>query len=229
TAPHFKIHLARTRRDLTRFLENLRDLRAPVIAQPFRSLPNLLVHGVRSSAGEVRALQAFLVYRKYLGVSLSLRPVTCPPDLARRCADFVAAADVTGCFHFEFLQSPVGDGSSYFLEINPRFGGSTDKVARLGFDEPRLTLEAFGCLPAAKSLPRACLDASVVNKRAVLSHLRNSLRGRCTEFDYPHHGPIIDALHSLYELLFVRDALFSLADVRGTLWSYRPKQRAKRR
>lgn len=223
TVPNFKIHLARSPRELTQFLAHLEGVRAPIIAQPFRSLPNLLVHGVRSSAGAIVALQSFLVYRKFLGVSLSLRPVTCPPDVARRCAEFAAVAGVTGCFHFEFLQSPAGD--SYFLEINTRFGGSTDKVARLGFDEPRLTLEALGCLPDETSISSACLDAAVVNKRAVLSHLRNSLAGRCTEFDYPHQGRIVDSLRSLYELVFLRDSLFSMADIRGTLWSYRPKNR----
>jgi hypothetical protein len=225
-SPPFKVQLVRSPRGFARFFSGVQRLRAPVIAQPFLPLPNLLVHGVRATSGEILALQSFLVYRKFLGVSLSLRPVACPPDLARRCAEFAAAADVTGCFHFEFLGSTDGAGDAYYLEINTRFGGTTDKVTRLGFDEPRLTLEAFGCLPADKSPPRECLNAPVASKRAVLIHLRNAIAGRCTELDYPNHGRILDSFQSLYELFFVRDSLFSLADLRGTLCSYRLKHRA---
>jgi hypothetical protein len=120
-------------------------------------------------------------------------------------------------FNGDGRRRPRGGPNCGNLGVRLRGGGA-------GFQ----TLEALGCLPDENPVSPACLDAAVVNKRAVLSHLRNSLVGRCNEFDYPHHGRIADALHSLYELFFLRDSLFSMADLRGTLWSYRPKNSIRR-
>src|SRR5437879_1377017 len=43
--------------------------------------------------------------------------------------EFATRADIQGCYHLEFLFSPP-DSRAYFLELNVRLGGTTDKVVR---------------------------------------------------------------------------------------------------
>ena len=68
---------------------------------------------------------------------------------------------------------------AYYLEINARLGGTTDKVTRLGFDEPGLLLAAFGLLPMQTGTSFAALSGrTAVNKLKVLQHLEWALRGK---------------------------------------------------
>src|SRR5205823_1167962 len=138
-APDFKVRLARSPAELRDFLAGLPPHEHAVVAQPFLPWPNLLVHGARAETGELLALRAYLVYRKFEGLALSLRGVETPPHVAACCRDFADAAGLVGCFHFDLLYCPA-DGRTYYLEVNARLGGTTDKVARLGYDEAALTL-----------------------------------------------------------------------------------------
>jgi len=98
--PEFKVVLARSPEDLRSFLQGIQFLERPVIAQPLRILPNLVVHGARSESGEILALQPFLVRRKFQMVSLSIRRPDFPPGVEKCCRDFIQAAGLTGCFHY---------------------------------------------------------------------------------------------------------------------------------
>ncbi|MDX1981374.1 MAG: hypothetical protein SFV51_13985, partial [Bryobacteraceae bacterium] len=49
-----------------------------LIAQPLRVLPNLIIHGASREDGEVISLAAFLVDRKFEGVTLRMRPMAMP-------------------------------------------------------------------------------------------------------------------------------------------------------
>jgi hypothetical protein len=192
-------------------------LSEPMSAQPFRALPNLLVHGVRSEQGGLLAMEPFLVRRKFQGVSLTVEHVALTGGKLRTlCSDFVTAAGITGPFHFEFLFSPE-DETAYFLEINVRLGGTTDKVVQLGFDEPHLTLAAYGLVPAVQALPPRNTGRVAVNKRTLFKHAGRALQGALGPLDYPPVGRWTHVWLSARDLLRGRDSIFDLHDLRGSL------------
>jgi len=194
--------------------------RAPVcgtlIAQPKLSLPNLVVHGARSEAGEILAMKAFLVPRKFEGVTLTIMPTEFPVGLERCCRDFVERSEITGCFHFELLLSSR-DNRAWFLEINTRLGGTTDKVRALGFDEPLYLLQAYGMAPAAPD-PLTLKRGLAANRRALIRHALWAIAGRLTELDYPEGTRIRQAARSARDFLLARDSVFDWSDLRGVLW-----------
>jgi hypothetical protein len=216
--PTFKVKVIRSPGDLEAFVKGVRVGEHPLVVQPFRDLPNLLVHGVRSDSCRMLALRPFLVYRKFEGVSLSIKPTPFPPGVEQACRDFADASDIHGCFHFELLLSPAEE-KAYYLEVNTRLGGTTDKVARLGFDEAMLTLQAFGLFaPGGGEAP--CRGGRVVNKRAILKHILWAARGRLSELDYPPVGSAGHLWRSCLELVTARDSVFDWRDVRGSVWFY---------
>ena len=218
--PEFKVVLARSPEDLRSFLQGIQSLERPVIAQPLRILPNLVVHGARSESGEILALQPFLVRRKFQMVSLSIRRADFPPGVEKCCRDFIQAAGLTGCFHFELLLSPLED-RAYYLEINTRFGGTTDKVTRLGFDEPGLSLAAFGLPMQTGTSFAAPRGRTAVNKAKVLHHIVWALQGKLSELDYPAVSRVGHVGRSLLDLLAAEDSIFDCRDLRGSLCYYR--------
>jgi hypothetical protein len=186
-----------------------------VIAQPFRHLPNLVVHGARSVSGELLALEGFLVPRKFEGVTLSIRRFSLPERIASQCRAFSHEAGLVGCYHFELLWDETTE-QAYYLEVNVRLGGTTEKVLRRGYDEPALLMKSFG-LPVGVPNVHSNDLRPVANKRALIKHVWYALRGRLTELDYP---PVSRAHHlaaSLGQLLTVQDSVFDWSDLRGTI------------
>src|SRR5439155_23157230 len=108
---------------------------------------------------------------------------------------------------------------AYFLEINTRLGGTTDKVARLGYDEPLLSLQAFGLIGPKRAEPASCARP-VVNKRAILKHMIQAARGRLSALDYPPVSPVRHLWRSSLELVTARDSVLDLRDIRGSMWFY---------
>lgn len=188
----------------------------PLIAQPMVSLPNLIVHGARSENGDMLALHAFLVPRKFEAVTLTIKPLQFPSELEKGCRDFVAQAGITGCFHFEFLYSP-SQRKAWFLEINVRLGGTTDKVTALGFDETVYLLQAYGvidAIPAKPSLGRRI----AANKRSLLKHAVRAATGQLSEVDYPPGPRYLQVIRSLRDFLLAKDSIFDWRDWRGAFW-----------
>ena len=217
-SPEFKVIYAGSPEVLHSFLQDIQILRGPVIAQPLRILPNLVVHGARSEAGEILALQPFLVRRKFEGVTLSIRRADFPPGVEKCCRDFIQAAGLTGCFHFELLLS-LREDRAYYLEINARLGGTTDKVTRLGFDEPGLLLAAFGLLPMQTGTSFVALRGrTAVNKLKVLEHIVRALQGKLSVLDYPWVSRVGHVGRSLLDLIAAEDSIFDWRDMRGSLW-----------
>jgi biotin carboxylase len=216
--PTFKVRLAQSVAELESLVGGLRAVRDPLIVQPFRDLPNLVVHGVRSEGGHIIALRPFLVYRKFEGVTLSIKRTQFPPGVEEACRRFADAAGIIGCFHYELLLS-ASENRAYFLEINTRLGGTTDKVARLGYDEPLLSLQAFGLVGATRAEPEAW-TGPVVNKRALIKHMCYALRGRLSDLDHPPVGRFGHLWRSSLELLLARDSVLDWRDIRGSLWFY---------
>ncbi|MBV8316215.1 MAG: hypothetical protein JOZ53_14840, partial [Planctomycetaceae bacterium] len=219
-SPEFKVIYAGSPEVLHSFLQDIQILRGPVIVQPLRILPNLVVHGARSESEEILALQPFLVPRKFEGVTLSMRRADFPPGVEKCCRDFIQAAGLTGCFHYELLLSTRED-RAYYLEINARLGGTTDKVTRLGFDEPGLLLAAFGLPTQTGTSFAAPRGRTAVNKLMVLKHIEWALQGKLSELDYPAVSRVGHVGLSLLDLIAAEDSIFDCRDLRGSLCYYR--------
>jgi hypothetical protein len=138
-------------------------------------------------------------------------------NIARCCRKFANEAGITGPFHFDLLYSPEA-GSFYYLEINARLGGTTGKVVRLGFDEPLLTLLAYGFQVPVRPY-RAPGDRPVTDRKWALKHMASAARGRLSPVDYPVSGRIRHLLLSLRTLLWDKDSIVCKRDLRGT-WLY---------
>jgi hypothetical protein len=211
-----KALLVRSADELRETIRGYQPGRAPLLGQAYKPLPNVVVHGVRSVGGDIIATRCYLVARKFQGVSLTVEPCSFPRGLEARCREFVERAEITGCYHFEFLLSPE-DNCPYFLEVNVRLGGTTDKVYRTGFDEPSLLLECYG-IPSepAVALP-IHRRRRVVNKRTLLKHIVWAAEGKLTELDYPAVGRWTHIAYSCRDLLFAQDSVFDWRDVPGSI------------
>jgi hypothetical protein len=215
--PTFKVEVLRTPSELNAFLGRRTWGREPLLVQPFLPLPTVVIHGVRSESGELLALEAFIAPMKSQGITLELRPLRMDENVALCCRKFANEVGITGPFHFELLYS-TETGSFYYLEINVRLGGTTDKVFRLGFDEPLLTLSAYG-FEAPLRRYRAPGDRPVTNRKSVLKHMVSVARGRLSPVDYPVASPFRHLLLSLRALLWDKDSIAYRRDLRGT-WLY---------
>ncbi len=216
--PQFKAEVLQSPSGLTAFLESRTWGPGPLLVQSFLPLPTVMIHGVRSESGELLALEGFIAPMRFEALTLELRPLAIDAKIAECCRNFVEELEITGPFHFDLLYS-AEKNLFHYLEINPRLGGTTDKVFRLGLDEPLLALEAYGFdvqVPAY----RAPGGRSVVNRRSVLKHMFRVAQGRLSPLDYPLAGRFRHLLLSLLCLLWAKDSIASARDLRGTWWLY---------
>ena len=216
--PTFKVEVMRTPTELQAFLAPRTWGPGPLLVQPFLPVPTVVIHGVRSDSGEMIALEAFIASTKFEGVTLELQPFPMDADLALCCRRFAGETGITGPFHFELLYS-AEKRTFYYLEVNVRLGGTTDKVFKLGFDEPLLALAAYGFDVQVRPY-HARGGRSVVNRRAVLKHLVSVIKGRLSPLDYPVAGRPRHLLLSLRSLLWAGDSVASLRDLQGTWFFY---------
>lgn len=214
--PLFKVMMARSREELLPYVRDLWSIRSEVIAQPFRMLPNMVVHCASREDGELLHSAAFLVDRKFEGLALRIRPMPMPAHFEEKLSRFSRTAGLAGCYHFDFLYSPE-ERLPYFLEVNARFGGTTDKVLWLGIDEPANCLAAYGLEAPRPARKYPSRYAAVANKRSTLKHLLTVLRRAPEPWDYPQESRVRSALHSLGDLLLVKDSVFDWRDLRGSL------------
>ena len=216
--PPFKAEVLQSPSMLESFLEGRTWGPGPLLVQSFLPLPTVVIHGVRSELGELLVLESFIATMRFQAITLELRPFPLDAKIAEYCRKFVNKVGLTGPFHFELLYS-VETNTFHFLDINPRLGGTTDKVLRLGFDEPLWTLAAYGFDVRARRY-RAPEGQSVVNRRSVLKHMFWVTRGRLSLLDYPLVGPFRHLLLSLLCFLAAKDSIASAKDLRGTWWLY---------
>lgn len=214
--PAFKVHQANTPEELKTYIASRQEIEKPIIAQPFMNLPNLVVHGARTTSGETIGVQAFLVERKFEGVTLTIRPTTLERDLRSKCIEFTNRFNLTGNYHFEFLIDKNG-GSVYFLELNSRLGGTTAKVYACGYDEPMLALRAYGIKGSTLKIPQ---DRTVSSKEALLKNFYYTLTNRLTPLDFPDEPWPIRMFKTLLGLFWYRDDVFNLGDVKGSISFY---------
>lgn len=218
-APSFRVLKADTPSDLGRLMQSLHSLDEAILAQPFRVSPNLIVHCARHhTSGELFALHAFLVDRKFEGFALRMKPIPMPAGMREKIQEFSGLANLSGVYHFDFLYDSE-KGSAYFLEVNARFGGTTDKVVRMGVDEPFHCLSAYDVFSDQKQPPNRRNCNSVVNKRAVLKHLVTMLRRNPEPWDFPLEHRAKGALRSMGDLLLTNDSVFCWRDLPGS-WQF---------
>jgi hypothetical protein len=215
-SPWFKVAMANSPADLLHYVQKVWTIRDAVIAQPLRVLPNLVVQCTSRIGGDLLSADAFLVDRKFEGLALRLRPTELPRGLMPKIKAFGRRTCLSGAYHFDFLYSPE-DQQCYYLEVNARFGGTTDKVFWLGVNEPANCLQSYGFTPP-RPIPRfSTLYHAVTNKRATLKHLVTMLRRRPEPWDYPQESRLRSVLHSVADLVLTKDSIWDYRDLKGTL------------
>jgi len=212
----FKAHLVYSFAELKTFITSFKKIEKPIIAQPFMNLPNLVVHGARTVSGTTIGLQAFMVERKFEGVTLTICPTALNKELSNKCISFTNQFKLTGNYHFEFLIDKI-TGSTFFLELNSRLGGTTAKVYICGYDEPLLALQAYG---VKTSRQQGIKDIIVSNKQALLKYLLFAVKDRLTPLDYPVEPNHLRIVKTIYGLLKYKDDVFMLRDIRGAFALY---------
>ena len=95
-------------------------------------------------------------------------------------------------------------------------GGTTDKVVKMGFDEPSLLLESYG-IPSKHTSSGAGGPRRVVNKRSLLKHIVWAAMGKLTELDYPEVGPFTHIAYSCRDLIVAKDSIFDWRDLPGSI------------
>ncbi|MBF0417641.1 MAG: hypothetical protein HQL86_05260 [Magnetococcales bacterium] len=217
--PMFKIRMLPSQEALTRWLDTFRTLHRPVLLQPFLDGPNLVIHAATDARGEPLVLTAFLVRRKFEGVTLTIEPAPLDPSLRTACAAFCRGIGLHGCLHFELLIDPR-NATPWFLEVNGRLGGTTGKVYALGFDEPYLLLQAHDLLPPPKPLTLAP-EGTVVTNRLALMKLLLAMARHDPALAQDPSGTPRTWRDLLTGLLLWRDEIFQRADPGCTLWYLR--------
>jgi len=218
-SPVFKAKVLYSPEELSAFLKTFQKIGEPIIGQPFYLFPDMKILGARSEDGKILVMKPFLVPRKFEGVTLTLERIDFSAGLESRCNDFVNKAQLTGCFSFDFLYNPK-ENTAYYLEINARLVGITDKAMHFGYDQPAFFLTSYGF--QGKISPEILNTKwnKVVNKRAVLKHIVTAIRGKLNEMDYPSCGRLQHAWKSLIDLITAKDSVFDWRDLRGTRWFY---------
>ncbi|MBU2628370.1 MAG: hypothetical protein KKE61_07125, partial [Proteobacteria bacterium] len=215
--PFFKVKLVHSTIELKQFIQTI-HITQKIIGQPFKNLPNLVIHGIRSQNGDTKLMSAFMIQRKFEGVTLTLQPYPdLPEELIDKCTAFVQSFDLIGNFHFEFLFDPE-TSEAFFLEINLRFGGTTAKVLACGYDEPMYALEAFGIV---KSYGKPVVqDIVVTNKQAILKYIGKALKNSLTELDYPNESVWERIFFGIKGFFRFKDEVMTVDDIRGSVSLY---------
>ncbi len=216
--PSFKAMVCENKTRLKAFVSTLVSMEAPIIAQSYKDCPNMILCMVRDIHGKVKITESFLVEKKIQGFALKISKFQIPEDIIEKSIGLVKEIGIVGPMHFDFLYH---DGTLYFLEINARLGGVTDKVFRLGYDEPQYAVNAFfDTRKKAEVMDERCRCHAVVNKKAVCKYILFSLSGRNERIDYPSQAIIKHLAGGIYDLFMVKDSIFDPEDLRGYFWFY---------
>lgn len=214
--PSFKLAVLTDNASLQRLLDGRHDGSSAVIVQPLVRGPNLLVHAWRSADGQTAGQLGFSVVHKHGGLTVLMRPLPLPPHLAAGCARMAEALDLQGVFHFDFVvDTPTGQ--PFFLDLNPRLGGTTGKALAAGYDEPLALVATL----QRERWPRERLVAPRLQPAGgvhqALRALASALRGSSTAADHPwpDRGRLLRCL--LAQLFGARDELLRTGAWRSLL------------
>jgi hypothetical protein len=214
--PPFKLAVLPDRRALQRLVSAQRIGASAIIVQPLRQGPNLLVHAWRSADGRIAGQLGFTVTHKHGGLTVAMQPCPLPAPLAEGCARMADELGLCGVFHFEFIVDAV-TGQAYFLDLNPRLGGTTGKVLAAGYDEPLALLATLqpGAWPRTRFIAPRLHAAGGLHQAAAA--LVSALRGRSTVADHPWPGTgrVIQSVAA--QALGARDELLQPRELRSLL------------
>ena len=154
-----------------------------LVAQPYTPGPNILMQGARARDGRIMRHGVFLADYKFGGVTQRLRPWSVPEAVHASCEAFVAQAGITGAYHFDLLYDQKSD-TPYFLEINGRLGGTTNKVRCCGYEQPIYMLACYGGAEWRDSPPPP-KEKRVSNRFSILRRLNDLRHSEPDLLDFP--------------------------------------------
>lgn len=211
--PAFKVRLVDNAEQALALARAMTAPEGKLVVQPFVAGPNLIIHAARARDGSWDHHEAFYTEIKSGGLAVALRPYPLPPGLLEACRRFEQAVGLRGVFHYDFILDEKS-GEAYFLEVNPRLGGTTGKVYAAGYDEPAMLAAAYlhtGAHRVALDGPRLPSISRIAAVRYALSLLRHAP----SRLDHPprRDGKAFGGLAKA--LLLHRDEVFRLTDVVG--------------
>lgn len=214
--PMFKAELIESQTQAEAFLAS-HDLGGTrVVAQPFAVGPNLVIHSARAVDGSWDYHEAYLTEIKFNGLAVSLKPCPLAPELREACRCFEKSTGLSGIFHYDFLVDGAS-GDAFFLEVNPRLGGTTAKVFAAGYDEPRQLIAAH--LPELLTpVTRADhMRYPAISRIAALKCVIAASRHPLSAIDFPANSRFRMIGSALAGMLGYRDEVFSPFDLRSNL------------
>ncbi len=216
--PSFKALVCDDPIQLASIVRSRTSMEGPIIAQSYKDCPNMVLCMARDKKGKVGITASFLVEKKFQGFALKLSAFQLPEHILQKAVGLVEEIGIAGVLHFDFLYQ---DNELYFLEINARLGGVTDKVYKLGYDEPRYAVNSFfDTGETAGAMKFSGKYQAVVNKKAVLKYLLFSLLGKNERIDYPRLSKGKHLTGAVHDLFMVKDSMFDAADLKGYFWFY---------
>jgi biotin carboxylase len=184
-----------------------------LVAQPFVSGPNVVIHGARSKDGAWDHHEAFITEIKSEGLAVSIRPHPLNANILSSCQRLESLLNIRGVFHFDFVVDQYS-GETFYLEVNPRLGGTTAKVYAAGYDEPALLISTF----TDKSQPETLLHTKrspATSRIAATRCALATLSQPSTLLDFPMTSRTAIASRALKAILTYPDEVFSISDLIG--------------
>ena len=211
--PAFKVQLVDNAEQALAIARAMTAPEGRLIVQSFVAGPNLIIHAARARDGSWDHHEAFYTEIKSGGLAVALRPYPLPAGLLAACRRFEQAIGLRGVFHYDFILDE-NSGEAYFLEVNPRLGGTTGKVYAAGYDEPAMLAAAYLHTDAhCVGLDGPRLPS--ISRIAAVRYAFSLLRHAPSRLDHPprRDGKAFSGLAKA--LLLHRDEVFHIMDVVG--------------
>ncbi|MDP4536363.1 hypothetical protein Q3O60_09190 [Alkalimonas collagenimarina] len=200
----FKVEVIDSPQQLQRFSDKY-----PVVVQPLLTGRKLLIHCARNAENQT-IVSIYEVTASFQGLTLALRNMQNPPAVViTSCIDMLKDINFIGVCHFEIIE---GKNEWFFLDLNLRLGGTTNKVRFLDNHEGAQLLKAFVNQPL--ETPPTHSKIEITNKLMVLKALYSIMFRRWTRIDYPimPSGKLVIFL--LKKIIFSRDEIFNFGNIR---------------
>lgn len=200
---NFKVEVVDSSAQLRQFSD-----RYPVVAQPLLAGKKLLVHCARNPTQTV--ISVYEVTASFQGLTLALKIVPHPPaSIITACTAMLNDLNYVGVCHFDL----IGDDTVwYFLDLNLRLGGTTNKVRFLNNREGTQLLKTFFNQPL--TTPPLDSTTEITNKIEVVKALYAVLTDKWTRIDYPakRKMPLIGFLFK--KIFLAKDEIFNTSNLR---------------
>jgi len=174
-----------------------------VVAQPFISGPNIVIH-ITNFSSELN-YECFIVKNKFEGVTLTLaKHIINDKQLISKIECFLDLTGFLGVGHFEFIQDDLNN-KYYFLDFNGRFGGTSLKAATLGFNEFSQYLSYL--IPSAFKEKTKTNARTVSNSLALLKCMKTLITKEKNILDYPQKNKLNYCIYLIYILITKKNEL----------------------